>query len=129
MPQSRRQPRPRPARPAAETPPHPAPSNPQQPGAFTASVQLRIPEEYAGTPLAYANATLVSLTQNDITIHFSYYTLPVIGAPPAPEEVRVVTATPAISVTIPPAVARALIDQLQQQLENQAAIAFRPAAP
>lgn len=100
---------------------------PPQPPQFQANVQLRIPEEYQGFPLVYSNATVVSLTQNDITIHFNYYTLPVIGTPPAPGETRTITATPAVSVTLPPAVARALIDQLEAQLEGQKNISFKPA--
>ena len=102
---------------------------PAPPAQFQANVQLKLQEEYQGTPLVYSNAVVVSLTQNDITIHFSYYTLPVFGAPPASDTVREVTAAPAVSVALPPAVAQALVGQLEQQLEAIKTINMRPAAP
>jgi hypothetical protein len=96
---------------------------------FQASARLQMPERYTDTALAYSNVTVVSFTPNDVTVHFSQYTLPVPTTPPVADLVFDVPVSPVISVAMPPEVARTLIAQLQAQLDSMARIKGLPPTP
>jgi hypothetical protein len=81
-------------------------------------VRVQAPTDMAGAPTFYANMVQVATGPYDFTLHFSWFSTPVLEEPPPPGEDVTVIARPVASVTIPTHIMGSLIQVLQGQFAN-----------
>jgi hypothetical protein len=86
-------------------------------------VRVQAPTDMAGAPTFYSNMIQVATSPYDFTLHFSWFSTPILEEPPD-EDIKI-TARPVATVTIPVALMGNLIQVLQTQFANYQALLRR----
>ena len=84
-------------------------------GGDAVEAQMRlVPPDYTGSPVQYSNFVQGTASPYDLTLHFGWFSSPLLAEPPTePVDVPV---RPLLSVTVPLNIVRGMIRVLESQL-------------
>jgi hypothetical protein len=94
--------------------------------AHEAQARLVPPTGMGGPQILYANFVQVSTSPHDFTLHFSWFTSPLMSEPPPPGSVIEITPRPLASISIPLTLVQGIITVLQSQVDAWEAAFQRP---